>query len=57
MIQVKSKEEAIEWAKRCPPPFENQDSELEIRQVFEAEDFPEEAAHERKLRDELAKRR
>ena len=35
---VKSKEEAIEWVKRCPNPH-NGDSEIEIRQVFEAEDF------------------
>ena len=38
LIQVKSKEEAIEWVKRCPNPFDG-DSEIEIRQVFEAEDF------------------
>jgi hypothetical protein len=37
--QVKSKEEAIEWVKRCPNPFSDTDSEIEIRQVFEAEDF------------------
>ncbi|HEV8113474.1 MAG TPA: YciI family protein [Planctomycetota bacterium] len=37
--QVKSKEEAIEWVKRCPNPFEGIDSEIEIRQVFEAADF------------------
>ena len=36
--QVKSREEAIEWVKRCPNPH-NEDSEIEIRQVFEAEDF------------------
>jgi len=36
--EVKSKEEAIEWVKRCPNPH-NVDSEIEIRQVFEAEDF------------------
>jgi hypothetical protein len=36
--QVKSKEEAIEWVKRCPNPH-NEDGEIEIRQVFEAEDF------------------
>src|SRR2546425_7212323 len=36
--QVKSKEEAIEWVKRCPNPFEGE-SEIEIRQVFEADDF------------------
>ena len=38
MWQVKSKEEAIEWVKRCPNPHE-EDCEVEIRQVFEAEDF------------------
>jgi hypothetical protein len=38
--QCKSKEEALEWAKRCPSPMEG-DSELEIRQVFEASDFGE----------------
>lgn len=36
--QVKSKEEAIEWVKRCPNPMPG-DSEIEIRQIFEAEDF------------------
>ncbi len=36
--QCKSKEEAIEWVKRCPNPH-NEDSEIEIRQVFDAEDF------------------
>src|SRR5216110_677823 len=38
LLQVKSKEEAIEWIKRCPNPFPGE-SEIEIRQVFEAEDF------------------
>jgi hypothetical protein len=37
--KVKSKEEAIEWVKRCPNPFETGESEIEIRRVFEAEDF------------------
>jgi hypothetical protein len=37
--QVKSKAEAIEWVKRCPNPFPNTESEIEIRQVFEADDF------------------
>jgi len=37
--QVKSKQEAIEWVKRCPNPFPGKESEIEIRQVFEAEDF------------------
>ena len=36
--KVKSKEEAIEWVKRCPNPMPT-DSEIEIRQIFEAEDF------------------
>jgi hypothetical protein len=36
--QVKSKEEAIEWVKRCPNPHDEA-GEIEIRQVFEAEDF------------------
>jgi hypothetical protein len=40
MFQVKSKEEAIEWVKRCPNPLEGE-PEIEIRQVFEARDFPE----------------
>ena len=39
LIQVKSKEEAIEWVKRCPNPFPGTESEIEIRQVFEASDF------------------
>lgn len=37
--QVKSKEEAIEWVKRCPNPMPGEESEIEIRQIFEAEDF------------------
>ena len=36
--QVKSMDEALEWVKRCPNPMEGE-SEIEIRQVFEAEDF------------------
>jgi hypothetical protein len=59
--QVKSKEEAIEWAKRSPNPFPGQDSEIEIRQLFEAEDFgkeftPELRAQEERLRERIAKR-
>ena len=38
LIQVKSKEEAIEWVKRCPDPLEGE-SEIEIRQVFDTDDF------------------
>jgi len=58
IIQVKSKEEAIEWIKRCPNPH-NEDSEIEIRQMFELEDFsPSEAIeHHRRLSDEIAKRK
>ena len=57
LIQVKSKEEAIEWVKRCPNPMET-DSEIEIRQVFEAEDFgaeftPELREQEERLRAQL----
>jgi hypothetical protein len=38
--QVRSKEEAIEWVKRCPnPAIDGKEGEIEIRQVFEAEDF------------------
>jgi hypothetical protein len=39
LMQVKSKEEVIEWVKRCPNPFPGTESEIEIRQVFETEDF------------------
>ncbi|HTM48057.1 MAG TPA: YciI family protein [Bryobacteraceae bacterium] len=63
MIEVKSKEEAIEWAKRSPAPHgPDTDGEIEIRQVFEASDFPadvfppEEAAREQNLRDTLRKK-
>lgn len=57
LIQVKSKEEAIEWMKRCPNPFDGP-SEIEIRQVFEMEDFgeaatPEVIAQEEALRARL----
>jgi len=45
--KVKSKQEAIEWVKRCPNPMPG-DSEIEIRQVFEAEDFGEQFTPELK---------
>jgi hypothetical protein len=56
--QVKSKEEAIEWVKRCPNPH-NEESEVEIRRLFEAEDFgaeftPELREQEERLRAEMA---
>jgi hypothetical protein len=50
--QVKSKEEAIEWVKRCPNPFPDTESEIEIRQVFEAEDFGEEFTPELRAQEE-----
>jgi hypothetical protein len=39
IFQVKSKEEAIEWVKRAPNPMPGTESEIEIRQIFEADDF------------------
>jgi hypothetical protein len=43
LIQVRSKEEAIEWASRCPQPMgEGVEAEIEVRQVFDASDWPEE---------------
>jgi len=58
--QVKSKEEAIEWVKRCPNPMPGE-SEIEIRQVFEAEDFgaeftPELREQEERIRAQVASR-
>ena len=57
--QVKSKEEAIEWVKRCPNPFPGKESEIEIRLVFEAEDFgaeftPELREQEERIRAQVA---
>jgi hypothetical protein len=53
--KCKSLDEAIAWAKRSPSPFPGQESEIEVRQIFEAEDFgaeftPEERAREERLR-------
>ena len=58
--QVRSMDEAIEWLKRCPNPTEGE-TEVEIRQVFESEDFgeaftPELRAQEERLRAETASR-
>jgi hypothetical protein len=60
--QVKSKEEAIEWVKRCPSPHPDGDCEIEIRQLFEAEDFgaeltPELKEQEERLRAQIAAKR
>ena len=62
LIQVKSREEAIEWVKRSPNPFPGADSEIEIRQVFELDDFgaeftPELRAQEERLRAQAAKKK
>jgi len=59
--QVKSMDEALEWVKRCPDPMPGEESEIEIRRVFEAEDFgeamtPELRKQEDDLREQVAKR-
>lgn len=57
LIEVKSKAEAIEWARRSPAPHEGEDTYIEVRQVFESADFgPEVEAQENALREEIAKR-
>jgi hypothetical protein len=62
MWQVKSMEEALEWVRRCPDPMPGEESEIEIRPVFEAEDFgaeftPELRAQEERLRTEIERKR
>ena len=57
--KVGSKDEAVEWAKRCPNPMPGTEAELEIRQIFEAEDFgaeftPELREQEERLRARIA---
>ncbi len=59
LFQVKSLDEAIEWIKRSPNPFPTGDSEIEIRQVFEADDFgpeftPELREQEKRLGKKMA---
>lgn len=61
MWKCKSLNEAIEWVKRCPNPHE-EDCEVEIRQVFEAEDFgaeytPEIREQEHRLREKLGSKK
>jgi hypothetical protein len=56
--KVKSMEEALEWIKRCPDPMPGEESALELRPIFEAEDFgaaatPELRAQEERLRAEI----
>jgi hypothetical protein len=62
MWKVASREEALGWARRCPPPFSNQECEIELRQVFEAEDFgseftPELREREARMRADLERGR
>jgi hypothetical protein len=59
--QVKSMDEALEWVRRCPDPMPGEEAELEIRPVFEAEDFgkeftPELRAQEKRLRAEIERK-
>jgi hypothetical protein len=59
ILKAKSKEEVVEWIKRCPNPMES-DSDIEIRQIFETEDFgdevtPELKAQEARLRQKAGK--
>lgn len=61
LMQVKSLEEMIEWVKRCPNPHD-EETEIEIRQVFEADDFgaeftPELREREARLVEQLAAKR
>ena len=60
--QVRSVEEAVEWARRCPDPMPGEEGVLEIRPIFEAEDFgaeftPELRAQEEKLRQEMERQK
>ena len=60
--QVKSMEEAVEWARRCPDPMPGEEAEIELRPVFEVEDFgaeltPELRAQEERLRTEVERQR
>jgi hypothetical protein len=60
LFQCKSLAECIEWVKRCPNPMPNEDSDIEIRPIFEAEDFGPEFTedmrdYERRLGEQMAK--
>ena len=55
-------EDALEWVRRCPDPMPGEDAEIEIRPIFEAEDFgeeftPELRAQEERLRDQIDRQR
>ena len=59
--QVESMDQALEWVRRCPDPMPGEESEIELRPVYEAEDFgaeftPELRQQEHRLRDELEAR-
>jgi hypothetical protein len=56
--KVKSMDEALDWVKRCPDPTPGEEAEIEVRPIFEAEDFgaeltPELRAQEERLRAEI----
>jgi hypothetical protein len=58
--KVNSIEEALEWVRRCPDPMPGEDSEIEVRPLYEIEDFgevlsPELLASEERLRDEISR--
>ena len=60
--QVQSLDEAVEWVKRCPHPMPGEESDIEIRPFYEAEDFgaaftPEQQAQEERLRAEIERQR
>ena len=60
--QVKSIEEAVEWVRRCPDPMPGEESEIEIRPLFEAADFgeeftPELRAQEERIRADIERKR
>ena len=60
--QVRSMDEAVEWARRCPDPMPGEDAELEIRPVFDADDFgkeftPELRAQEERLRQAVERQK
>jgi hypothetical protein len=60
--QVKSMDEAIAWVRRCPDPMPGEEAEIELRPVFEAEDFgaeytPELRAQDERLRSEIERQR
>jgi hypothetical protein len=62
IFQVKSKAEAIEWVKRAPNPFPGQESEIEVRQIYEAADFGEAFTEqqrkvEARTREQIAKKK